>query len=1181
MPFIGLCATAADCRPCLCSIDRSPRPVPDGWPAARWIQRPDRRLHGCTATRLHGNSSNGKRAPWLGCVCRDHPYRQQSLLADHPSVRPTISLPISMASLADRLTESDVPDLSAAGDSPVRLFGLPAPATHSSVTSNAVDDYSDSTSHVQHTQEAARLMDIMRRQSAGNSTQTATSVTSVTSPSTAGPRRPTSPHGLPLSLPRPPLAAPTLLSAISSASSSPTPSLSSASSRLPLPRPGSASATPSASASVSASAHSQQAATTTATSRTASASARSTTATTATTMTTTTGTSQSMASGMSSGMSRATQSSESLPSVSTITSTATTTSAATTSSSATQSSAASSSMATSTSVSVSEDLGSELSSSASNASVATPAHRHRQSSGSNNVRFSLPQQGPSQPAYSREALHRQIQLLELSKQELIASSDARAHTYQVKIKALNSVVDSLQHQLADAHTSIAEKSAQIEQLHELIQARSSASLLQTGSASWTESSIANEGWTAKLNMDMLRENAGLRDENRAMHEQLQQLRQLYIEQQNRQQQQQQQQQQQHDSDHTNSSDPVLLNGEIAAARTSAKASATAVLHEVERILHNSGHAAANTEPTSNHAAPPRPAPATFSAWPSQSIVLTAMRSTQTDVTGGDVQDPFNPSTDQTVRICELMGERDHLLKALQVSESRSQSLLATLDQLRAETTDLEAHYTTLLSETQVALDAERLSRETISDQRETIQRYSDQVLELAKQIDAYRDQVDRLVDEHRQYKSAQSVLHHMSQVHVHHLRASLRDAEAQGGGHGANGDGADGGEGAEPSADPMMVLQLQWVADRERYAGEIEMLQRTIQGLERELEYQRGEAETRMAGMHDEQEWALMLAKYTIAKDEAQRAQDELKMRTSIIETLQEKMTVMETTIETQRKDVKTAKDRMAKLKEDQAKREEAHKQTAVKMEKYEAALKQVESKIKNASTLLHHKEATIKDLKTKLEAAQSTAKSVNPPAASEAAVEGVQVAVKAVRMDLARKTALSKHWRAKVEALEKELVTLKSATQSLIDPKMLATIQGHLKATRRRAKETESFVARYSARDAQYMSAIERFVRYICETLPVLDVDLFGSLGVGGLGGQGGAGDGVGVSGVDRDEVMLTAQELSKRILNIDLESVLHASTRSVGSDDHIERLHSILGHDGFEDALFQMLVDMYMMAR
>eukprot|EP00842_Homolaphlyctis_polyrhiza_P004297 jgi/Hompol1/4869/HPOL_001851-RA len=624
--------------------------------------------------------------------------------------------------------------------------------------------------------------------------------------------------------------------------------------------------------------------------------------------------------------------------------------------------------------------------------------------------------GLSQPRYSREALHRQIQLLQNSKQELAATSDARANAYEVKIRGLEATISNLQSQAVSDKQTIAEQAIRISQLQ-----------------------------------DQIRQ--ALQDAIVALHK---------------------------DSVH------YTTNGSSEIPHAQDDAGKTNVQREVERILKSAN------SPTRKSRDPHR-----NRGVESDGIgpIDKAHVATQTDLEsilagshGSQAVDADISQVllrkDPKVVICELMSEREILKRSLSESESHCAKLATVIEGLRTDATNLEAKFTSLLSEAEIAITSDRIAQAKIQDQAETIERYSTHVMDLATQIEAYREQINRMADEHRIYQHAQ-------------------------------------------------------------------------------------------------------LAKVTISKDEIAKAKDEITTRNS-------RLWFKEDIVESQRKEAKTQKDRFAKMKEDLAKRYRFLVHVCI------------------ASTANMHKDTLIKDLKAKLEAiTEPPAKALADKPVTESTVEGIQDAIKLCRQEITRKSALVKHWKTKVDTLEKELDTLKQTTRDLIDPKICETLQAHLRVTRQKVRETEAFATQHADREAQLIKALERLMISVRDTSSSLDIDLFSippiiggstssftpdndrvttardaaslaafTITTSGKDGRVDQTTGTQtvknslIVDVNQADVFRTAQEISMKLLNMDLGQILAGSSLIKEAPT---RLSAILAQERFEDDLFTFLSRLY----
>ncbi|KAH9272334.1 hypothetical protein BASA83_005427 [Batrachochytrium salamandrivorans] len=796
-------------------------------------------------------------------------------------------------------------------------------------------------------------------------------------------------------------------------------------------------------------------------------------------------------------------------------------------------------------------------------------------SGTSNLRFGL-----ARPRM-HESLERQMQLLRLSNQELIAANQASTQSYESRIKDLSNLISDTQAQSTNTGQLLLEKTQQIEYLQNQLQRHVLEGSKKDAGISWTDSSTSESALNTHLNTELLRENSQLRDQLAASMEEVDHLRLLvdigsgrckpeY-------------------SDTPSKLDNTSLESSAAEGR--------AVSYEVGRILHGGNHylkSASSELALLGHA--------TF---------LDKGKLTDKNMSSTD-----ELQTEQNVVISDLKEEREWLLKALEKASAKNTVLNKNLDELKTTILELESKFNQLMGEAEVAMATERITRETIEEQKETIAQYADQVLDLAKQIEAYRDQVDRLHEEHKKYKHAQSILHRMNQMHAQHLKANLPDrfdpdsermkkkpTSGQNLSH------------ADSLSNPIAMVEMQWLADRRKDQDQIEMLQKTIQGLERENRATREKLEASLATMHSESEWVLMFAKLTVSQDECTKANSKIESLGCVIEVLQSQISLLESAADEYSKEKKTLKDRIAKIKEDLTIRDKSLKIAQSRLVEYEKDINKHEIRSKRIrshyivfmvffwdcqlekmdlalvycaysripsyleplySAVQIHKDAIIKDLKTKLGVATQNG---NTEIMGQSTVDGVHDEVKACRLEISKKLILIRQWKTKANSLEKEMSTLKSATQNLIDPKMCEALQSHLKLTRQRVKDAEAYVSRYTVREQQFIEAVKQLTMFIHQHIPPVDMNLFSkdatntkTSGIEGCGVQDNE------TLYDTEEVIQAAREISKRYLQVDLCQIL-VEPHARHSTDVMERLKAILNQDVFKDDLVGFIVDMLQM--
>ncbi|KAJ1341981.1 hypothetical protein BSLG_003481 [Batrachochytrium salamandrivorans] len=723
-------------------------------------------------------------------------------------------------------------------------------------------------------------------------------------------------------------------------------------------------------------------------------------------------------------------------------------------------------------------------------------------SGTSNLRLGL-----ARPR-THESLERQMQLLRLSNQELIAANQASTQSYESRIKDLSNLISDTQAQSTNTGQLLLEKTQQIEYLQNQLQRHVLEGSKKDAGISWTDSSTSESALNTHLNTELLRENSQLRDQLAASREEVDHLRLLV-------------------DIGSGRCKPEYSDTPSKLENTSLESSAAggrAVSYEVGRILHGGNHylkSASSEMALLGHA--------TF-----------LDKGTLTDKNMGSTDEL---QTEQNVVISDLKEEREWLLKALEKASAKNTVLNKNLDELKTTILELESKFNQLMGEAEVAMATERITRETIEEQKETIAQYADQVLDLAKQIEAYRDQVDRLHEEHKKYKHAQSILHRMNQMHAQHLKANLPDRFDPDSGRmkkePASGQNLSH---ADSLSNPIAMVEMQWLADRRKDQDQIEMLQKTIQGLERENRATREKLEASLATMHSESEWESAADEYS--------------------------------------KEKKTLKDRIAKIKEDLTIRDKSLKIAQSRLVEYEKTLISMKSDQSVLGLITFavqiHKDAIIKDLKTKLGVATQNG---NTEIMGQSTVDGVHDEVKACRLEISKKLILIRQWKTKANSLEKEMSTLKSATQNLIDPKMCEALQSHLKLTRQRVKDAETYVSRYTVREQQFIEAVKQLTMFIHQHIPPVDMNLFSkdatntkTSGIEGCGVQDNE------TLYDTEEVIQAAREISKRYLQVDLCQIL-VEPQSRHSTDVMERLKAILNQDVFKDDLVGFIVDMLQM--
>jgi septal ring factor EnvC (AmiA/AmiB activator) len=127
-----------------------------------------------------------------------------------------------------------------------------------------------------------------------------------------------------------------------------------------------------------------------------------------------------------------------------------------------------------------------------------------------------------------------------------------------------------------------------------------------------------------------------------------------------------------------------------------------------------------------------------------------------------------------------------------------------------------------------------------------------------------------------------------------------------------------------------------------------------------------------------------------------------------------------------------------------------------------------------NASTLHAGKEVLVQNMKSRINLLETYAITHQ---GQEDEINTLQKHVKELKGETGRKHELINQLKTRIASLENEIKAGKLKPTSTLGIQALSTLQAHLKNTKQKTKDMEGYLARYSAREKQFIHVLEKVI--------------------------------------------------------------------------------------------------------
>ena len=272
-----------------------------------------------------------------------------------------------------------------------------------------------------------------------------------------------------------------------------------------------------------------------------------------------------------------------------------------------------------------------------------------------------------------------------------------------------------------------------------------------------------------------------------------------------------------------------------------------------------------------------------------------------------------------LEVLELSDQLRLHQEELSSEKKLNRELGSSLTEVKKEMESLELTFARISNDIQVAKAAERVAKQSTKEREKELEHFHRQNTDLVQQL----KECERRL---QQYQNAKRILTHMAQPPTGPVVVPRPSNE---------------------QLDPVGMVEYQWMVDRERFTMEIEVFKNQIERLESENRVLKLEMKERIANMHDSSDYALLVAKNSIAQDEARRNQEELRTRAACITMLEADVSRLESQNQVKTKSIKDLRQRLRALKDECDRKEAVIQEQRDRINDLEKTTNQLEGKIK------------------------------------------------------------------------------------------------------------------------------------------------------------------------------------------------------------------------------------------
>ncbi|TPX71378.1 hypothetical protein SpCBS45565_g01116 [Spizellomyces sp. 'palustris'] len=548
---------------------------------------------------------------------------------------------------------------------------------------------------------------------------------------------------------------------------------------------------------------------------------------------------------------------------------------------------------------------------------------------------------------------------------------------------------------------------------------------------------------------------------------------------------------------------------------------------------------------------------------------------------------------------------DKLTAELDAEKSKSREQTKELDDMKflikdsqQELENLKQKYHLLSVRAESALTAEQNLRKALSEHKDMLNKYEEQIVEGDSHMKYYKAELDRLSAEYKRYKAAQKLVNESNDKNIEHLKELLNKALER---------STLSPEHKDVLLSPSISAELKMY--RDGYEGEIALLQTQLRTstlekdeIEKRLQISQQEVERlRREAMRarnlDQDSLALKLkAEETLRK--FANVKVELVKERSLTHALQHQIEELTNAQETHARIRKKKEHLISNMRAEITRKNALIKESQAALHKLTASFKELEQKHKVLGSSQMSKDAMISNLKAKNDTLAHQIEAMSKER-GHMADNKIKELERKWKMELKRKGEIADSWKSRWEHVSKvlsfstlvpmllhpttpnpsdlkELETLRIHTQTLISPKQHTSTIESLRFATKRLQTAEEIAQQWQHKHEQLQRALERIVENLVHQKALGDVALYELPPVGDT------------DATMDPAVLEKAKEISKRILNVDYDNIIAPSTtmsQDSGIDvlsvfdsntlrmSYVQRMKELLLRPHFEEELVRLV--------
>ncbi|KAJ3090262.1 hypothetical protein HK102_004278, partial [Quaeritorhiza haematococci] len=477
----------------------------------------------------------------------------------------------------------------------------------------------------------------------------------------------------------------------------------------------------------------------------------------------------------------------------------------------------------------------------------------------------------------------------------------------------------------------------------------------------------------------------------------------------------------------------------------------------------------------------------------------------------EIRQRADDDDDKDAKINALVQSNVKLEHALQKERAKHAALKDSHNRLSSNLATLEKAHATLSERAEGAMRSERTWREIAAEHKEAAQEQLRKVVGLETNVEFYKNQVQVLTEEQRQYKEVQGVVNDANKRNIAHLKgiiekslgkipelidvrklkhsssnASLETTTtnastttattssgmtASGTSSSLSSSGEHGAAGGLAMAD---AVEAETRMHKDRYEVDSLVMSKRIEHLERQNRSLQTQLDKALKIKTAEEEWCALMTKHRVAEDQVKALKESLAQKTRVVDLVQERLFNLNNDCGILKSEIQRQKGAYARVKVDLANKDAKLKDLEKKCKELIETNTALEVKTKNLTSNHSQKDNLAKDLRSKLETTQIELEQLRGMVDR---TEALREALRKCKDEIARKESQTAMWKKRVEEMTEELESLKSTRTKQVPADKLNAANNRFQQCESKLTEAESRLREVVHQRSQVERALDRFM--------------------------------------------------------------------------------------------------------